>query len=481
MRITICFESRWLALILIGALCGCAAYHAEPLEPEKTAAQFERRSLSEPGLCQYLRTNLAAKPPSCPPDELDLGVLTLVGFYYSPTLDLARARVAEADAAIVTAGARPNPSFGAGPEYRESGGASFSPWGIGWFRLNLPIETAGKRGYRIARAERLADAARLSLGETAWAIRSRIRASLLDYMLALRERDLAQREEAEIADIAARVRQRLEAGQVSRSELSLALSGLENAKVKAARAQARVPEAANALAAALGMPLRALDGAKFSWTDLDHPPGRHSLSPQSIQRLALLNRLDLRRELAQYAAADEALKLEIARQYPNLELPGGYSWEGGENIFDLGPSIVLPVLNLNQGPIAEAEARRAEVRAQFIAMQSAIIGESASALTRYRGALAALKAARSAMDLQAKRTAQTARAVAAGEDDVLMLAQARLQGLGAEQNFLDALAATETALGALENSAQRPLGGNDISSFSFPVKSRGAGQEAFQR
>jgi hypothetical protein len=63
----------------------------------------------------------------------------------------------------------------------------------------LPIETAGKRGYRTAEAQRLADAARLAAGETAWAVQSRIRTALLQYLLDLRERDLSADEAETLA------------------------------------------------------------------------------------------------------------------------------------------------------------------------------------------------------------------------------------------------------------------------------------------
>src|SRR5216684_1747544 len=71
---------------------------------------------------------------------------------------------------------------------------------------------------------------------------------------------------------------------------------------------ARVSVDRNVLSAALGVPLQALDGVAFSWPGFDSPPDRQVLSPAEIQQLALLNRIDLRRQLAQYAASDEALK-----------------------------------------------------------------------------------------------------------------------------------------------------------------------------
>jgi cobalt-zinc-cadmium efflux system outer membrane protein len=167
-----------IAGLLAGCLYGCATYHPEPLEPAKVAQQFESRSLSDAGLREYLNRNLGLKFSAYPPPKWDLAALTLVGFYYSPDLAVADARVREADAAVITAGAVPNPTVHVGPQFREAISPNFPPWGIGSFSLDLPIETAGKRGYRIAEAERLTDAARLAAGETAWTVRSHIRNNL---------------------------------------------------------------------------------------------------------------------------------------------------------------------------------------------------------------------------------------------------------------------------------------------------------------
>src|SRR5713101_3917523 len=154
--------------------------------------------------------------------------------------------------------------------------------------------------------------------------------------LDIQRRDLAAQEEETLAQVVTLFTQRVNAGGASQPELSLALSTLQTAKLKSAQSTARASEDRNVLAAALGLPVEALDGAAFTVPMLDSPPSQQSLSAKEVQRLALLNRIDLRRELAQYAAADEALKLEIAKQYPDINITGGYSWEGGENIFELG-------------------------------------------------------------------------------------------------------------------------------------------------
>ena len=64
-------------------------------------------------------------------------------------------------AAKVTAGERPNPSLNVTPGY-DTTTSMPSPW-IPLGFLDVPIETAGKRGYRTAQAARLSEAARLKL------------------------------------------------------------------------------------------------------------------------------------------------------------------------------------------------------------------------------------------------------------------------------------------------------------------------------
>lgn len=467
------FEVKRAAVIIrllalgAGALCGCAVYHPAPLEPARLLQQFEDRSLSNPGLCAYLKTNLGERLSSCP-QEWDLATLTLVGFYYSPDITVAGARFEQARAAVITASARPNPTLSIGPQYSTRAIPSVVPWGIGMFHLDVLIETAGKRGYRIAAAERQAEAAQFQLGESAWKVRAGIRKAFLDYLIAIREESLSAEEVEALGQTAVLMSQRVTAGEASQPELSFAESVLQQARVRAAQAAARVPEARNALGVALGVPVEALQGVRLSWAGLERPPEQTSLSPRTIQRLALMNRIDLRSQLAQYAAADETLKLEIAKQYPDITIGSGYAWDGGDNIFELGPSIVLPVFSQNQGPIAEAQTRRKELRAQFLALQENIIGQARGALERYRGALRALDAARQAESFQSRRLEQTQRAFSVGEVDALFLSQNRLQELATRDALLTTLGNAQGALGVLEDSVQRPLDGGDVGSFVFP-------------
>jgi len=457
----------WLGLV--GLFSGCATYKAAPLSPSHAERNFEAHSLLKAELCDYLRANYGAGLSSCHPRRWDLAALTLVAFFYSPDLAVAQAKLNVARAAIITAGQRPNPSFGLGPSYAATAALNFAPWAIGASTMNFPIETAGKRGYRIAQAERLADAAALGVAETAWRVRSAVRAALLNHLIAQREYVLARAYEAASERIAQLLQQRIDAGAASAPELNLALANLAAARFKAAQTQSSVPETFNALATALGLPVDALQDATFAWPELGHPPDDASLTAARAQRLALLDRLDLRRKLAQYSAADEALKLEIARQYPDINLAGGYSWEVNENIFELFPVVTLPLMNQNQGPIAEARARRTQIAAEFVGLQESIIGQANGALTRYRGALAALRQGSRSAAFSVERFAAIRRAADLGDIDALTLATARLETIVAEQSKLTALADAQAALGGLEDTVQRPLEPDDLKSFTLPA------------
>ncbi|MGH7781214.1 MAG: TolC family protein [Candidatus Binataceae bacterium] len=450
------------------AFCACATYRPAPLKPAEAAQEFAQRTLGTPELCGYLRANLSTASPACPPERWDLAALTLVGFYYSPDLAVAQAKLNVARAAIITAGQRPNPSLGLGPAYTASAAPSFAPWAIGAVSFNFPIETAGKRGYRIAQAERLADAAALAVGETAWRVRSAVRTALLNHLVAQQEYDLARAYESASERTAQLLEERVSAGAASAPELNFALGNLAAARLKAAQAQSRVPETLNVLAAALGVPVGALQGATFAWPELERPPDEAALTPSLVQQQALLNRIDLRRMLAEYAAADEALRLEIARQYPDINLGGGYSWEVNENIFELIPVVTLPLMNQNQGPIAEAQAKRAQVAAEFVALQDSIIAQANGALTSYRGALSAFEQGRSSATFSKTRLASMRRAAELGDIDSLALATAQLQTIVAEQSSVSALVSAQAALGALEDAVERPLEGGDLKSFSLP-------------
>lgn len=185
----------FLAPVLF-TLVGCAHFHDQPLSAEKSRADFESRSLADPGLKAFLATNLPAE--SALPVAWDFNHLSLVAYYFNPDLDVARAQLAGANAAGVTAGARPNPTVGVNAAYSSTVSVP-SPWII-TPSLDLPIETMGKRGYRLAQSAHLSEAARCALASAAWQVRSEVRKNLLALYAASENATLLQQQESAQAE-----------------------------------------------------------------------------------------------------------------------------------------------------------------------------------------------------------------------------------------------------------------------------------------
>lgn len=471
---------RWLHETACGTLSlalalgvGCRTYQPRPLDAVNTEAHLRERTLDDPGLRAYIAEHLPEGQAAAPSPAWDLTRLTLVAFYYHPDLDVARASLGSAEAAIVTAGARPNPSVGVAPGYED---APESPWLYG-VTFDIPIETAGKRGHRVARARHLGDATRLELAQTAWRVRSRVRAALADDLLAVRALDLWQAEEKLRTDAVRLMADRLAVGEVSRPDVDTARADLLRTTLAVQAARGEIAGARSALATALGLPLAALDGATLAWAELEAPPTTDALAAAAVQRAGLLNRLDVRRSLAEYAAAEAALQLEVAKQYPDLHVGPSYAFDDGANKYKLGVTVTLPVLNRNEGPIAEAEAHRTQAAAQFLALQAQVIGETERALAGYRAARAELDTAEKLLAVLNDRAKMTRLAVEVGEMDRLALTDLEVQRAIVARARLDALRKTQTALGTLEDAVQRPLD----SALTVPELPKGGGREMLPR
>lgn len=204
--------------------CSVHKYQPAPIAPAALAKSLQARTLDDPNLGTWLRQAPHGGPFLWPRETWDLESLTLAAFYFSPELDIARANVAEADAAITTAAMKPNPAVRFGPGFES---APESPFLMG-FDFTLPIETAGKRGYRIAMATHLNVASQLQVAQTAWTVRSRLRATLVSYLLSAKAASLLRYQESSQTKYVELLGARLHAGEIALPELTSAQIELSN-------------------------------------------------------------------------------------------------------------------------------------------------------------------------------------------------------------------------------------------------------------
>jgi outer membrane protein TolC len=149
--------------------------------------------------------------------------------------------------------------------------------------------------------------------------------------------------------------------------------------------------------------------------------------------------------------------LEIAKQYPDIHLSPGYELDQTDNKWSLGLTVDLPILNQNQGPIAEAKAKRTQAAAHFLSVQANAISEIDTALAGYDAALQKSATAKRLLDDLQKQLNSVRSQAQLGEADALALANGEFSYYTGVQNQLDALAKAQQALGLLEDAVQSPL------------------------
>jgi len=443
----------WWIIIGMAGLTWCARFEARPLAPAPAAAQLEARSLDDAGLRKFLEQALGQPVKIWPLPEWNLTTLSVAAFYYSPNLAVARAQWEVTVADTQTAAARPNPSVTAIPGY-DTTTAIPSPW-LPAITFDWPVETAGKRGKRMAEAREQALSARWEIVTAAWQVRSNLREALLDGQVAERRHSLLDQEYQLQQQLVQRMEQRLTAGDVARPELVAAQIALQKTSQDRLDAETRASDARVRLAGIIGLSAAALDGVKIDYTLATKlPPG---LTDPEARRVALTSRSDIRGALADYAAAQDDLKLEIAKQYPDVHVGPGYQYNQGDNQWFLGFTVELPILNQNQGPIASAEARRRLAVAKFLALQSQVIGEIDRAVAGYRLAQTQARSGEDLLGTEQQQASATQEQVKAGAADQFDALNSQLELANANLVQLDNDTAVQRARGALEDALQYPL------------------------
>lgn len=434
------------ALAGLAGLAACTDAPRRPLDPDAVEQELRARSLSDPALRDDAAARLGVAAEPWPPETLDLALLTLAAWRFRPELAVARAEVAAAEAKVTTAGAWPNPRIS------STVGRVDDPVGEPWFlsaALDVTIPTAGKISKRAAVASQEVVLARLAAAQAAWRVYAEVRDALLEATASARELDLARREAQVRATLATQAAARVAAGAAASTEELFAQVEADRARAGVAQATAAQSQARARLAAACGLPVAELEAA---------PLAAPAPDAASTAGDALLDRLDVRVVVAEYEAAERVLELELAKQYPDVVLTPGWENDQGAHKILLGVSVDLPIFDRNQGPIAEALARREAAAARFRERAGAAL----AAIDVAHAELAAAATRLSAYDPQAQariaaRHAAAEHAVEAGASDRASATQLELEMVTYEAARLASERARQASLLRLEDALQRPL------------------------
>jgi outer membrane protein TolC len=466
-RLTIC--------ALCGLLIGCATYKPKPLNPAQTASVFENRALTDASLKAFIEKNLGHPVTPWPPASWDFSLLSLAAFYYHPDLDVARAQWGVAKAGRITAGERPNPTLTPSPGYAVNSPPDISPWILG-IALDIPIETAGKRGYRISQSKELSEAARCHIASVAWKVRSQVRASLVALSSASRSAAILRDQQAKLDQNRTLMEKRSEGGYMSPVTLTQAEVLAGKNQIQLQDAERQVDQARSQLAAAIGLTVTSIEAVSISTAGFDAAVWLDTSTLKAARDQALMNRSDILESLANYAASQSALQLEIAKQYPDLHLGPAYVYDQGVHKWVPTLAAVIPVLNQNRGPIAEAAAKREEMAARFIALQDEVIGDIERAARDYHAARGKLETANRLLTTHLEQEQQLRRVLSPGDVSRLTLFRSQLDIDSTRLLASDALNQFLQAVGTLEDALEHPLPGTETGALNAESNPRSDGQ-----
>ena len=458
-----------IALCLALACAACVRYEPRPLDPAAHPVEVFRRDLADSALMAVV-TRQAGRPEPARWTDRQLAIAAL---NLRSDLRRLRAEWRGATAAVRTAGERPGIGIQGEVERRVSGRDEGSPWVVGLAGL-FELELGGKRGARLqaARAAATLAESRLVAASRDAAVGTRLAAAELVH--AMQEADDARAEVGALQEVHTLERARFAEAAIGASELARTSTEIQDARLALAGVGHRVLTARAELAAAMALPVRALDSmvpavAPPTGCGALDGPGEDALALRAVER-----RQEIALALGEYAAAEARLRLEIARQFPDLELGPGFVWDQGVNRWALAFALPALIGSRNRGAIAEAEAAREVAGLRVAEAQDAVLADVDLARQRCRGAALEVVAADSVVAAAERLQRRERDAYGRGETSALEPARAELQLLRARR----AHRAAERRLQRASLELERALGGPPSPEGRWPDPRQEPDQEA---
>ena len=421
-----------LRFTLLALAClGCVRYEPRPLDPASHPAEFRRRSLDDSALVAAV-ARYAGRP------EVESGrwtdrQLAVAALSLRSDLPRLRAEWRAAQAAALAAGARPGIGVTGEVERRVGGRDDGSPWVVALGAL-FTLELGGKRGARLQAARAEAALAETRLLAAAWdAVTGTRRAAARARAVPTAELQDARQEIRLLEAVQELERARYAEAALGTSELARTSTEIQEARLALAGVEHRVLDARAALAAALAVPSRAVAAVAPAIAASPECASPDTLAGDFLIGAALTRRMEISSALGGYALAESRVRLEVARQFPDLELGPGFIWDQGVHRWTLALALPAVLGRRNRPAIRQAEAEREVAGLRVAEVQDSVLADVESAMLGCRGEALEVAAADSVV-AAAKRLAERDRAAyERGESSRLEPARSELLLVRAER------------------------------------------------
>jgi cobalt-zinc-cadmium efflux system outer membrane protein len=352
----------------------------------------EGSEVSQASQASQTQTSAVPRPSSGrtlePIGPLNLQGAIAMALQANPGLSSAAREQDATEAAIVQAGAWPNPTLDAQVEDLRRDNRTTT------LQLSQPIELGGKRAARVTAAERARDQAASALAARRAEVRAATVTAFFEVLTAQERLRLAQ-DSVGLAQTGTRAAaNRVAAGKVSPLEETRARVAEAGIRVELLQAEGTLRSARQQLAASWGNPsprFTQVDGAVDQLPAMAPPQDAQGrLADAPVLRQARLE-VERRRALSDLEQARRVPDLTVslgARRVPSSE---GEMGGGRRNQVVLGLSVPLPIFDTNRGNVAEALSREEKARDDLAAAELQLGTDVAQATERLRSARATVQ------------------------------------------------------------------------------------------
>ncbi|MHC4939666.1 MAG: TolC family protein [Planctomycetota bacterium] len=322
-------------------LLGCQSYKPKPLDPAEIL-----------GAVAEQRTEAAAHP------AVTLANAAAWMTEYNPRIVDARAAFATAQGLADVPTPLSNPRFDLIPMVSDAANLGSDKWGfdsaLGW-----SIQLGNKRKINDELNAIRADAARVELVAVEREEYLGLRREFIGLAMMTRIDEAWDRLRDQVARSGETMRRLVAAGRgtaLDVRDLEWELEEVDAALIEVDEREinARFKLATRTGVAAEGFTIPAFPKLPEAIPELD-----------SLKERLLRDHPGLARLRARYAVAEKELRLEVARQYPDLDIIGLAEQDQGTGRYGIGIGIDLPIFDRNQQGIARADRYRDEVRTNF--------------------------------------------------------------------------------------------------------------------
>lgn len=368
-----------VALLGAAALAGCQSYEPRPLDPEAHRTAWRSRTLEVESLGQFLdRLELEVESDAAElrlGDGVELAEAQVIALFFNRELRLARLRVGREAAGAEFAGLWDDPRF----SFRVLRVTENVPdrWVVEpGLAFSIPI--SGRLGAQQDLADSELRAARGAALEAEWSVWYEVERAWIGWSAARLRAEETQRLVDSMDALVQMVAQLAEQGEIQRTAATLFLLEQTRRRNQLYRLEGEVAAAEQRIRSLMGLlpsapvELRpAIGGGALA----SSPPA------PGLDAIEACNP-GLARLRQEYAVAEQALRREIKRQYPDLTLGPVFESDQGQSRIGFFGGLPLPFLNANRRGIAEARAEREIARVAVETAFESLAGRWAAASAR---------------------------------------------------------------------------------------------------